>query len=828
MRKYKRHICAKLKKLLPAVLGLMTAGSFMTAQASDAVSIPEGTEGNLSTAINPEGNTIDRYGIFGSSGTGGAPPIYFFAMSPIKNWGLNTDPNGELTKNSIGDYAYLVNNGVIRLSYKEIADKYGSLVTGSIPVADGYYYNVMGRGLQAGTNSTVINNGAIYMVFDEDESTKGLFFHALNASNNSSMINNGTIEITGQGSTGANVRALATSGNDMIMRNYGTIYMDVGSAELSRSLANTGQRSLIENYGTIYNRSHALIYGMAYNRNSQLNNFGKVTAIVNAAADKTGNVSAAFSVTAPGAMGLVGTGGNNYTGKSIFNSGIVDVQVMGAYALPTTAAADFLLGNTSSPGMTNKKPLDSGIWYVENIGVLKHSSTVQPSAENSYVVRNSEIGINTVTGIGDAMNPVQAKIGRWTTELRDFGTTKDFIQVARHSGDSAGEYKYGVDFSSTNLILRPAAGYTAGTPYLVSANTLVTPVDGNSLESLADVTGMDTMTFSSEVADIIAVNAAQVYPGTYAVSLTPTNDSAKSKRLLNSVAMLPVDFTRASMDRLDYELETNPDKWFLTPYYTNSKRSSGMKGKFHGYIGGSNWRFGDKLTGGIHASYSIGNGKDGGIAYTHVKGVAGGLHLTYTPEVDKNWIRANVTYMHNSGDATFDKTASTGLLLNGKRSEDSNNIYAAINVGQKNTLSERDDLRSEVGLSYLNMNNADPVNWSYMGEELAGYRMSVDKYNALYATAKTAWSHRFSDADNSGVLRLGLGVRGRLSAKNMQLGMMNTKLGGTVREDPIQGLVNVSYNQPFNSRFQMDLGYQGVFGKDLKNHNFYASFNASF
>ncbi|PUU98855.1 hypothetical protein DCD76_18675, partial [Acinetobacter baumannii] len=77
--------------------------------------------------------------------------------------------------------------------------------------------------------------------------------------------------------------------------------------------ANTGQRSLIENYGTIYNRSHALIYGMAYNRNSQLNNFGKVTAIVNAAADKTGNVSAAFSVTAPGAMGLVGTGGNNYT-----------------------------------------------------------------------------------------------------------------------------------------------------------------------------------------------------------------------------------------------------------------------------------------------------------------------------------------------------------------------------------------------------------------------------------------------------------------------------------------------------------------------------------
>lgn len=795
----------------------------MTAQASEAITVPAGTEAAQSTATNPESNTIDVYGVFGSrGGSVGMIPIYFYGMGAVKDFGLNTSPFGELTTNSIGSYATLINNGVITLHYKDIVDKYGALVD------NGSYALMMGRGLVADEYSTLINNGTIKMVFDEDESTKSLYFHALYAGNNSSMINNGRIEITGNGSSGADFRGMATRGNDMIMRNYGTIYIDVGNAELSRSLANTGQRSLIENYGTIYNRSHALIYGMAYNRNDQLNNFGKVTAIMNAASEKATNSESAFSSVTPGAMGMVGTGGNDYSGRGIFNSGVVNVHVMGAYAKPTAASVGFMLGNLSSPGMTDKQPVDSGIWFVENIGVINRSNTVQPSAENNYVVRNSEIGINTVGGIGDQLNPVQAKIGRWATELRDFGATGDFIQVARHGKDTNGEYKYSIDFSGTNLILRPAAGYTAGTPYLVSANTLVTPVDGNSLESLADITGMETMTFSSEVADIINVNAAQIYPGTYAVSLTPTNDSAKSKRLLNSVAMLPVDFTRASMDRLDYELETNSDKWFLTPYYTHSKRSSGMTGKFHGYIGGSNWRFGDKLTGGIHASYSLGNGKDGGIAYTHVKGIAGGLHLTYTPEVDKNWIRANVTYMHNSGDATFDKTASTGLLLNGKRSEDSNNIYAAINVGQKNTLSERDDLRSEIGLSYLNMNNADPVNWSYMGEELAGYRMNVDKYNALYATAKTTWNHRFSDADNSGVLRLGLGVRGRLSAKNMQLGMMNTKLGGTVREDPIQGLVNVSYNQPFNSRFQMDLGYQGVFGKDLKNHNFYASFNASF
>lgn len=778
LRKYKRHICAKLKKFLPAMLGLMTAGNFVTAQASEAITVPEGTEAAQSTATNPEGNTIDVYGVFGSRGGAvGMVPIYFYGMGAVKDYGLNTSPFGELATNSVGSYATLINNGVITLHYKDIVDKYGALID------DGSYALMMGRGLLSDEYSALINNGTIQMVFDEDESTKSLYFHALYAGNNSSMINNGRIEIIGNGSSGADFRGMATRGSDMIMRNYGTIYIDVGNAELSRSLANTGQRSLIENYGTIFNRSHALIYGMAYNRNSQLNNFGKVTAIMNAASEKAVNSESAFSSVTPGAMGMVATGGNDYSGKGIFNSGVVDVQVTGAYAKPTAAAVGVFLGNISSPGMTDKQPIDTGNWFAENIGVIKHSSTVQPSAENNYIVRNSEIGINTVAGIGDELNPVQAQIGRWATELRDFGTTKDFIQVARHSKDTNGAYKYSIDFSGTNLILRPAAGYTAGTPYLVSANTLVTPVDGNSLESLADVTGMDTMTFSSEVSDVIAVNATPVAPGAYAVSLTPTNDSKKTKRLLNSVAMLPVDFTRSGMDRLEHELETNSDKWFLTPYYTHSTR--------------------DDV-------------------------VAGGIHLTYEPEADKNWIRANVTYMHNSGDGTFDKETSTGLLLHGKRSEKSNNVYASVNVGQKNVLSERDDLRSEVGLSYLNMNNGDPVNWSYMGERLAGYRMSVDKYHALYATAKTAWTHRFSDSDTSGELRLGLGLRGRLSAKEMKLGMMNTKLSGSVREDPIQGLVDVSYIQPFNSRVQMNLGYQGIYGKDLKNHGFYASFKASF
>ena len=182
--------------------------------------------------------------------------------------------------------------------------------------------------------------------------------------------------------------------------------------------------------------------------------------------------------------------------------------------------------------------------------------------------------------------------------------------VRRASADTDKENAVSIDFSNANLILRPSEGYTAGTAYEVSANTLITSVDNDTSEYT--VSGMDTMQISSEMSDFITPSVTTVSDGVYNVSLVP-NNTGNTKKLISAAAMSGVDFTRANLDQISHELERNDrlnQKWFITPYYSKFKRDAGLDGHAHGYIAGSDWKIGNKSFLGIHAAYALGGADD--------------------------------------------------------------------------------------------------------------------------------------------------------------------------------------------------------------------------
>ncbi len=806
---YQRHFRKKAAVALVTMISsaLMSGVAF----ADDAMGSISGTA--ESPVILTNTGTIDNLNAQydGTQGT----YRFFYGMAVLSN-----APGSAV--NGTGDYGILTNNGKIFFHAKDIAARYGDQLK-TVDDESKSYSAVMCRGMIAGKYSTLTNNGTLQMAFDQGENSSAYFYHAMYGGANSTVNNYGDIIMTGEGSSGTNVRGMIAdadvnnSGNVKV-NNYGTIKVDVDRAQLVRPMATVAVENFLTNYGTIYARSNGTNYGMSRSIGTELINNGKITVIEDAKVER-GKCYGNFTQLTAAALGMTADGGGGVNNYKMINNGLIDVKVTGQYAEATDPALGF---EFNSPGNVRQNVI--GTWIAENTGVIRHSSDVQPSAENNYIVRSAEIGINLLPGAGIA-SPVQAKLGNWATELRDFGTTKDFIQTRWVDADPNHEHPINVDFSETKFILRPSANYKAGTAYKVSADTLITDVNGETGSYTA--TGMDSVTFASEAPELVAVNAEKTGDGEYTVSLTPANDSETAKNLLNAMALFPVDFTRATMDRLDYELETNKNsKWFITPYYTKLNRSGGIGGKNYGYIGGSNWKFGKKLNGGIHLAYSLGNG-DGNSSRASMKGVAGGVHMTYTPQADKNWIRGQITYMKNEGDLSRQQTmVGSGITLNGKRSAASNNIYAALTVGQKNTLSKVNSLSYEFGLSYLNVNNNAPITWDYFGAGLEGYTMGMDRYNAAYATLKGAWTHKFSPDGKNGQLRFSLGARARLSAKEMGMTAMQVKYNDTVREDPAQALIGLSYNRALGRDCRLNLGYQGILGKDAKNHGFFASFKA--
>ncbi|MBQ7705646.1 MAG: autotransporter outer membrane beta-barrel domain-containing protein [Selenomonadaceae bacterium] len=831
MRKYKRYINRKTLIALSAAFAL---GFNVPAYAEDAMLVETGTEDNPVEAENPKGTTIDTPGEFGSFGN--ANYRYFYGMitldsSATSDGGLSYTGNAG---NFGGRYVTLTNNGIIRLSYKDIYDAYADqLIT--TDDSSRTYAGIMGRGIMVGNYSHAINNGQIYMTFDEADSTSNLFFHGIyvhsgaDVDNTSTATNNGLINITGNGSAGAQVRALTTQANYVTLANNGDIYINVDRSQVSRAVATTGLYGTLINNGTIYNKSNGTNFGMSRNEGTSLTNNGVIKVILDTTYDH-GAAASSWNSLDSIAVGVGAQGGGLvYNGTlteeaPVVNNGVIDVSVVGDNPDATATAVGFLLGNRS--GVANYR--DTGYWLVENNGLINYSSTVTPSADNNYIVRAAEIGINSIAASGTPANYVKAKFGNWATTLRDFSTTNDFILVTPVSNiDPNNEYPVSLDFSESKFILRPDSGYTAGTAYEISEDTLVTSVDNNTAEYT--VTGMDTMQFTTEMSDFVTANVSEISTGDYNVSLSPVN-SDKTENLIASAAMLPIDFTRNNLDRISYELEREDNlnqKWFISPYISRFDRDNGMDGKAHGYIGGSEWQLGNKTFGGLHVAYALGSG-DGG-AYSsdgNMKSLLAGLHFTTYPNEDKNWISGQATFIHNTGDTSYTMNTDTSTL-NGKSSNKSDGFYLAANYGFKNDFSDQDALRTEIGLSYLNMSDSPEINWNLLGSNIDGYKMTFDDYNALYATAKTRWTHNFSDEDNGGKLNLTVGLRGRLAGEKVKMHMMNTAFNSSVKEDPVQALVNLEYAYRMK-KFELGLGYQGTFGKDTKNNNFYAQIKSFF
>ena len=83
------------------------------------------------------------------------------------------------------------------------------------------------------------------------------------------------------------------------------------------------------------------------------------------------------------------------------------------------------------------------------------------------------------------------EIRNYATTLRDFGAARDLIQ-ARWAN---------IDFSSTNLILRPESNYSVGTSYEISADTPV------------NVSDLDAMTYSAEMSDFVSTDVRKISGG---------------------------------------------------------------------------------------------------------------------------------------------------------------------------------------------------------------------------------------------------------------------------------------------------------------------------
>lgn len=791
------------KKFLAISISLL-AGMNFPAQASNEVNVESGGTGENNATIEAE-KQFDYVKYSKLMPLGYNLNRSFYAMAALVQ---DTGEFAQAGYLAAGNNAFLTNNGIINLHYKDIVAAYA----GQLDIAGNTtlkYDNIMGWGMLAGENSTLINNGTINFFYDEEDSaaTYGLFSHPMYVYENSTMINNGTINVTGPGSAGAQVRGLTTEHSRVTNINNGTIYIDVEKSFMSRALATTGNYGSLINNGTIFNRTNSVAYGMSAPSLGTFANNGTITVI--SGGETPAQIAGVQAAQTPGAYGMV----ISPVGAGTFsNTGVINTRIQNnGNASAGAIAAGMMVFNTTAPGKIT----------LDNTGVINVSSDIPASAGNNYLPRASEVAVHSMLQAGNAPSVFSnLEIRNYATTLRDFGATKDLIQ-ARWAN---------IDFSKTNLILRPSSNYSAGTSYEVSADTLVTKIEEAAYpNATVNVSGLDAMTYSAEMSDFISTDVRKISDGVYRVALVPVH-SGKSKKLTAAAAMTSIDFTRVNLDQINHELERNDrlgQKWFIAPYYSRFKRNEGLSGHSHGYIVGSDWQIGKKSFGGLHAAYALGSA-DGGdySADSSLKSFLCGLHYTIYPQENKNWIRTQATFFHNSGDAKFTMPTATNTLT-GKSSNKSNGFYLAVNAGMRNQLSDKNELRSEIGLSYLKMTDAPKIHWSLMNETISGYDMKFDKYNALYATAKTSLIHNFTDSDDDNSLLFSLGVRGRLSGKKLNLNMMDTNFGDPVREDSVQGLVELAYRRQINNLF-VDVGYQGIFGSKSKNHLFHAGLKMSF
>ena len=747
----------------------------------------------------------------------------FFGLGGLKNDGTGAF-NVKLT-----------NNGSITIRCKDFVDAY----SGIIPENYVYY----GYGLYAAYGSTAVNNGTITFSFDnlDQESVtsyygKGIEAKSSKAKGTSTMINNGTILMTGTGSWGTQLRGMSTNGGYVTIKNTGTVYVDVDRSCIVRGLAST-QRSTIQNSGIIYLRSSGSVTGIDARlmENGISSNSGIITAISAGEFTKRYlHLKTDLDPRIAGACALNGISleSNGYKGGFLENTGILRAVVQGNSVSPYAIAGGIVLDQKT------------GTTVLKNTGIISVSSDVKACAENDFLPRKSEIimneyQLNTAHKSG-GFPTIGAKFTDFATTLRDFASTKDFIQA----------YKANIDMSEAKFIFRPSDDYKAGTAYTVSADTLVTKIrpglinteesaDGKTmtfssftLQNIDDyevnVSGMDTLKFTSALPDFVSVRSVASGTGntkSYSVSLALNNDSGKAKELVNGAAMLPVDFVRLNMDMLDREFDGTDRiarKVYVAPFTALLSRNDGTDSKVFGGLFGFDWGFGERLSAGVHGSYALAKPDDNSFCDKNdLSGFGAGLHALYSP-VESWWIRAQGSFYRTAGDVNYSMKESTGNLLSTKSSNDANVLYASIFGGKIFELSSQNEIRPELGFSYMHFLSAHDFEWSYMGYHIKGYDMEMNAYRALNGTAKVTYIHDFAEEKDGGSILASAGVRARLYAPEVKLTMMDDDFDDGTTEDLVQGLLDLSYRHQIG-QFFMDAGYRGVFGADSRNHQFHLS-----
>ena len=491
----------KLKKSVLALILSTFLSSTLPVHAANEILLPEGTSENISSASNKKiiecEKQFDYIHYLGEY----MPPNYCISYYGMTSLVKDTGKYSKLNADIPGNFIELTNDGIINMHSKNIVLEYESQLDTAEDNSK-KYDAFIGWGMLAGENSKLFNNGEINMYFDHTNTNANytVMMRPLYANEYSTMVNNGKIRATGKGSLGAEVRGITTGHGHMTLENNGTIYLDVEKSFLSRAFLSLGDGGRVINNGTIYNKATCTTFGMLATTGTELINTGKVTVISTGQNPaKVPGFHSDFTTTTTGAYGMTSSPKKSGGDGSIINRGKVIVQLQAnKNSSPNAFAAGMMV--MSARG-------EDPLLTLENTGIIEVSSNLKPNKENNYLVHASEISINSLIPKWKNAN---VAISTWATTLRDFGAAKNFIQARTCV----------IDFSNTKLILRESKNYKLGTSYIISPETLITPLDGKTLaDSNITVKNFDAITFSAENPNL-KVSAVKNSDGSYSVSLT--------------------------------------------------------------------------------------------------------------------------------------------------------------------------------------------------------------------------------------------------------------------------------------------------------------------
>lgn len=147
---------------------------------------------------------------------------------------------------------------------------------------------------------------------------------------------------------------------------------------------------------------------------------------------------------------------------------------------------------TNNGTITVISPVGAGTFTNRGFINARIQSNSNASAGNNYLPCASEVVVHSMLQAGEAPPEFSnLEIRNYATTLRDFGAARDLIQ-ARWAN---------IEFSSTNLILRPESNYSVGTSYEISADTPV------------NVSDLDAMTYSAEMSDFVSTDVRKISGG---------------------------------------------------------------------------------------------------------------------------------------------------------------------------------------------------------------------------------------------------------------------------------------------------------------------------